>query len=143
MEKEIYFDMDGTIADLYSDPDWLAKLRAFDPSPYVLAAPLLNMSRLARLLHRAQKHGYKVFILSWRSMDTNDDYDEAVTNAKLDWLARHLPSVEWDGIFITAYGVPKHSIGSGILFDDNKAVREGWGEGAYTPDEIWEILAEI
>lgn len=143
MEKEIYFDMDGTIADLYSDPDWLAKLRAFDPSPYILAAPLLNMSRLARLLHRAQKHGYKVFILSWRSKESNEEYDEAVTNAKIDWLARHLPSIEWDGIFITAYGVPKHSIGSGILFDDNDQVRAGWGEGAYTPDEIWEILTEI
>ena len=32
-EKAIWFDMDGTIADLYGDPDWLAKLRAYNPAP--------------------------------------------------------------------------------------------------------------
>ena len=42
------FDMDGTIADLYADPNWLPKLRAYDPTPYINAKPLVNMSRLAR-----------------------------------------------------------------------------------------------
>ena len=28
----IWFDMDGTIADLYGVEDWLPKLRAYDPS---------------------------------------------------------------------------------------------------------------
>ena len=30
MEKAIYFDMDGTIADLYSVKDWLRQLRAVE-----------------------------------------------------------------------------------------------------------------
>ena len=51
LEKEICFDMDGTLADLYGVPDWLAKLRSFDPTPYKVAKPLLNMAVLARLLH--------------------------------------------------------------------------------------------
>lgn len=33
MEKKIWFDMDGTIANLYGDPNWLEKIRAYDASP--------------------------------------------------------------------------------------------------------------
>ena len=37
MIKEIVFDMDGTIADLYGVENWLPKLRAYDPTPYQTA----------------------------------------------------------------------------------------------------------
>ena len=33
MTKAIYFDMDGTIADLYAVDGWLDMLRAYDPTP--------------------------------------------------------------------------------------------------------------
>ena len=35
--KQIWFDMDGTLADLYGVENWLEKLRASDPSPYAEA----------------------------------------------------------------------------------------------------------
>ena len=57
MKGTIYFDMDGTIADLYAVDNWLAKLRSSDPSPYAEAETLLNMSHLARLLHKVQALG--------------------------------------------------------------------------------------
>ena len=44
----IYLDMDGTIADLYGDPNWLAKLEASDASVYANARPLVHFSTLAR-----------------------------------------------------------------------------------------------
>jgi len=143
MTKEIWFDMDGTIADLYGKSDWLERLRAFDPSPYAEATPLVNMSRLARLLHRAQKLGYSVGVISWLSFESNASYDEAVEAAKREWLRRHLPSVNWNEIHITAYGVPKHSIGRGILFDDNDKIRAQWGDGAHEPTEIFKVLASL
>ena len=143
MEKKIFFDCDGTIADLYGKSDWLERLREFDPSPYRDARPLVNMSRLARLIHKAQRLGYTVGIISWLSRESNADYDEAVTAAKREWLRRHLPSVEWDEIHITAYGVPKHEIGCGILFDDNDGIRSEWGEGAYEPSKIFTVLASL
>ena len=49
----IWFDMDGTIADLYAVENWLPMLRAYDPAPYTLAKPLVHMATLARLLHKA------------------------------------------------------------------------------------------
>lgn len=139
----IYFDMDGTIADLYGVEDWLPKLRAFDASPYAEARPLMRFSTLARLLNKLQKNGYRLGIISWRSMNAPDFYDEAVTAAKLFWLNRHLPSVAWDEIHITAYGVPKHETAEepdGILFDDNEGIRKAWTGTAYDVENIIETL---
>ena len=63
----IYFDMDGTIADLYSVDDWLDKLRDENATPYIEAGTLLNMARLARLLNQLQDDGYTIGIISWLS----------------------------------------------------------------------------
>ena len=146
MTDKIYFDMDGTIADLYADPNWLPKLRAYDPTPYANAQPLVNMSRLARLLHKAQRNGYTIGIISWLSKNPNPAYDQAVTLAKLEWLARHLPSVEWDEIHIVAYGTPKSTVADtvgGILFDDEEQNRAEWGGMAYRPEQIFDLLADL
>ena len=57
--------MDGTIANLYAVENWLNMLRAYDPTPYAQAEPMLNMSAFARLLHKAQRLGYEIVVLSW------------------------------------------------------------------------------
>lgn len=143
MVKAIWFDMDGTIADLYGVSEWLPKLLAEDASPYAEARPLVNMSRLARALHKAQRNGYTVNIVSWLSRESTPAYDKAVALAKLEWLKRHLPSVEWNEIVIVAHGTPKSTVGSGILFDDEAPNRAEWGDGAYLPHDIFEVLAAI
>ena len=140
MTKAIYFDMDGTIADLYGVENWLEMLQAYDTTPYKVAMPLVNMARLAKALHKAQKNGYTIGVISWLSKNSNADYDKAVTAAKLAWLAKHLKSVKWDKIAIVAYGTPKSEIGNGILFDDELHNREEWGQGAHLPTEIFEVL---
>ena len=137
----IWFDMDGTIADLYGVENWLPMLIAKDPTPYREAGVLVNMNLLARRLHAVQRAGYTIGIVSWLSKTSTAEYDEAVTAAKLNWLAKHLPSVEWDEIKIVAYGTNKRELcGGGILFDDENKNREIWGEGAYEPAEIFNIL---
>lgn len=140
MENKICFDMDGTIADLYAVEGWLPMLRAHDPTPYIEAEPMLNMSAFARLLHKAQRLGYEICVISWLSKASNEEYDLAVTEAKIGWLNEHLPSVEWNEIQIVAYGTPKHKIASGVLFDDEEHNRNMWGQGAYSPNEIMEFL---
>ena len=140
---KICFDMDGTIADLYGVENWLPLLRAENPTPYANAAPLVRMARLARALHKAQSAGHKIVILSWLSKSGSDTYGEAVAEAKREWLARHLPSVHWDEIIIVAYGTPKETLADGILFDDEEHNRNAWGEGAHTPNEIFEVLASL
>lgn len=143
MTKAIYFDMDGTIANLYGVEDWLPKLRAYDPSPYTEALPLVRLSVLARMLNRLQRNGYTLGIISWVSKDPDPTYGEAVTIAKLEWLAKHLPSVEWNEIHIVAYGTPKQTLADypdGILFDDEEKNREDWLGIAFDETDIIEIL---
>ena len=144
--KAIYFDMDGTIADLYAVEGWLDMLRAYDPTPYAMAKPLVRLATLARLLNRLQREGYTIGIISWLSKEPTPSYDEAVTNAKLEWLESHMPSVEWDEINIVPHGTPKHEVVAnpfGILFDDEKQNRENWSGTAYDVNNILEILKSL
>lgn len=143
MANKIWFDMDGTIANLYAVEGWLPMLQAYDPTPYAKAKPMVNMSALARLLHKAQRRGYEVGIISWLSKSATAEYDMAVTAVKVEWLRKHLPSVVWDEVKIVAYGTPKHELCSGILFDDEEHNRTAWGEGAYEPSEILNILRNL
>ena len=146
MKGTIWFDMDGTIANLYAIPDWLPKLRSSDPSPYAEAEVLLNMALLARLLHKVQALGYTIGIISWTSRGGSESYNKAVKAAKLSWLNQHLKSVHFDTIHIVDYGTPKVSFiktESDILFDDENRHREAWTGQAHTPDEIISVLKEL
>ena len=146
MEKGIYFDCDGTRVDLYNVEDWLSHLRNYSVYPYVTARPLVNMSSLARLLNRLQKNGYIIGIITWCSKGSNDDFDARTQNAKLQWLRRHLPSVNFDEIHIVEYGIEKSSVANypnGILFDDNTAVRKSRQGIAHDENGIIDFLKEL
>ena len=138
---KIWFDMDGTIADLYSVNGWLNYLLAEDTFPYENAATMLHFATFARMLNRLQKMGHQIGIISWTSKGGNEQYNLAVEVAKRAWLAKHLPSVEWDEIKIVRYGTNKwYACGDGILFDDEEKNRAEWGGEAYKPSEILEVL---
>lgn len=141
--KNIYFDMDGTIADLYGVPNWLEDLLHEDVRPYAVARPLVNLQALARILNRLIRSGWTVNIISWTSRNGSAEYNRAVAAAKREWLAQHLRSVQFTTIKILPYGTPKELYGNGILFDDEEHNREAWGEGAHTEKEIFEILKNL
>lgn len=142
----INFDMDGTIANLYGVENWLDYLIAKSTFPYENARPLLRFSALARRLNTLQKKGYQIAIISWLSKDTDANYDNAVTQAKIKWLEKHLPSVHWDKLIIVPYGTPKENYCNNpldILFDDEQKNRDNWKGIAYNVTNILEILKEI
>ena len=142
----INFDMDGTIANLYGVENWLEMLIAHDETPYANAKPLINLSLLARYLNKIQRKGVEIGVISWLSKNSNDDYDERVTNAKLRWLKKHLPSVNWDNIVVVHYGTPKENYAlteNDILFDDEEQNRNNWKGFAYTETEIFTVLKSI
>ncbi len=143
MRKEINFDMDGTIANLYGVENWLPMLMASDPTPYEIAKPLVNMSILARYLNKLIANGYKVKVISWLAKNSNSEYDALVTEAKIKWLATHLKSVKFTEINIVAYGTPKENLGNGILFDDEERNRNNWKGKAYDEKNILEILKNL
>lgn len=141
----IWFDMDGTIANLYAVENWLPMLRAYDPTPYAEAKPLVHMSTFARLVHMAQRNGHSVGILSWLSKESTADYDKAVTDAKIAWLRKHLPSVVFDTVAIVPYGYGKYNFNSGedVLFDDEQRNREDWGGNAYNVENLLKTFSAL
>ena len=146
MTTTIYFDMDGTIADLYGVENWLDYLLASDTLPYEVAKPLLRLNVLARILNRLQREGYHIGIISWLSKSGTDEYNNAVAEVKRDWLKRHLASVNFDEIHIVKYGTPKQMFAktvNDILFDDEKPNRDNWTGKAFDVNEIIEILKGI
>lgn len=137
-----WFDMDGTIANLYGVENWLEYLLKEDTMPYETAMPLVNMAHLAKALNKAQKNGKEIGIISWTCKNGTAHYNKAVAKAKVKWLKTHLPSVEWNEIKIVEYGTPKQTLAKSgdILFDDEKPNRVNWGKNAYEPKDIFEVL---
>ena len=142
----IYFDMDGTIANLYGVENWLDYLITEDVFPYRNAKPMLRLCSLAKILNRLQREGYSLGVISWLSKCGSDDYNERVTQVKTEWLASHLPSVMWDEIKIVPYGTPKHEVAEdcGFLFDDEIGNRDAWDMSsnglAFDACDIMEML---
>ena len=145
MTKTLWYDMDGTIANLYAVENWLAYLQNEDTFPYTQAGTMLNFSLFARLLNKLQAAGWKIGIISWTSKNGSESYNLAVEMAKRLWLKRHLPSVEWDEIRIVRYGTNKYmTCSGGILFDDEERNRKEWENGfSYEPSKIIEILKQL
>lgn len=152
MIKSLCWDMDGTLASLYGVPNWLNLLRAYDPLPYKIAAPMWDMTRLADLLQQFQKEGIEVNIITWLSMESTPEYDRATREAKKEWLNRYgFPYDHFHGI---KYGATKADsvrkrLSPGeeaILIDDNVKVRAGWHLGRTidpTSCDLLDVLEEL
>lgn len=142
---KIWFDMDGTMVDLYSVENWLEKLRAYDETPYAEAKPIVNLNILARLMNRAQKNGYELCVVTALAANSTEDYDNRVIAAKQKWLARHLKSVKFDEIRFVPYCFTKNDINTGndILFDDENRHLEKWTGRAVNAKFMIETLKTL
>lgn len=132
MNKAIYFDMDGTIADLYGQKNWLKKLRAEKTAPYEKAQPMIDMKALKVALNGLREKGYKLGIITWLAKDSTPEYKQATTVAKIDWLDKYFGTGYFDQIHMVQYGTPKHQVATikdAVLFDDNQEVRKAWNIG--------------
>lgn len=121
----IIFDMDGTIAALYHYPNWLELIRAHDSTPYLAAAPMWDMKRLATAIRKAQTAGISISVVSWLSKEPHKVFDHDTRVAKKEWLDKFdFPS---DEIHLVKYGTPKSKYRArndrNVLIDDNAKVR--------------------
>lgn len=145
MPNMLIFDMDGTVADLYGVPNWLPKLRSFDPSPYQEAKPLVDMERLREAVSALQDIGWESRIVSWLSKDSPDFYKELVREAKRKWLEQYCFPV--DKVHFVQYGTTKANCvrdaldgGVAVLFDDTAKVRQGWHLGEAIDPQTQDII---
>ena len=132
-DKWIWFDMDGTIADLYGVDGWLEDLIAHNTRPYAQAKDIYNVLDLLEIMIVLKEKGYKLGIISWSSKENNKEYDKAVEIVKKAWLYDRLMDLFIDEIIVTPYGIRKadtcRKFGYGILVDDEKQNRDAWDLG--------------
>lgn len=152
LPKMICFDMDGTIAQLYAVPNWLARLNAQDPTPYLEAEAMWNMAQLAKILSALQNLGIEIRIITWLSKESTEEYKNAVREAKREWLENY--DFPYDHFHGVQYGATKaDSIRKALapnetawLIDDNAKVRKGWHMGeAIDPTnvDLLELLSSL
>ena len=143
--KILVFDMDGTIADLYSVDGWLEQLRAENPTPYKEAKPIYNMETLGVILNYLKINGWRIVVTTWLAKGSTAAYDEAVRKAKIEWLRKW--NFPYDEIHLIKYGTTKANCtrklgGYQILIDDNETIRKGWKLGR-TIDANKNIIKEL
>ena len=138
-----YFDMDGTIADLYCVDGWLDDLKAESTRPYEEVRPLVDVERLVKAILQLTNKGYKFGIISWTSRNGSAAYNKAVRKAKIKWLKKYFPNC-FTEIHIVKHGTPKHWVAkdqNGCLFDDEERNRITWNRGdSFTEREIFTQL---
>lgn len=145
MDRTIWLDMDGTMADLYGVDGWLPMLEAEDATPYAEAKPLVRMATLARLLNNRQREGYRVCVISALSKNSTAEYDRKVIDAKMGWLAKHLASVRFNEIRFVPYTYTKNDANNGndILFDDEARHLNAWTGTAVNAKNLIEGLKNL
>ena len=128
----ILLDMDGTISDTYSVPNWLDQLRAKSTLPFEVAQPLINESTLLSLFE-----GENIVICTMlpKGVQLGTPYADACQQAKREWLDKYFPSLS-NAIFME-YGDDK-SLGNFskncLLIDDSSVIRANFN--GYTLDAI-------
>lgn len=152
MVKMICFDLDGTLADTYNVPNWLAMLDNSDPTPYIEAKPIYNPAELRALIQEAMDKGIDIEIITWLSKGSTNGFKAKSRKAKRQWLEKYnIPFHHFHGI---SYGTTKADCvrdrlkngESAILVDDNKKIREGWHLGKTidpTEGNMIEILRKL
>lgn len=148
---KVLFDMDGTIADLYGQPNWLKDLEATNSRPYEKAQPMVDMVRLAKVCGDLINKGHEIEIVSWLAKNSTKEYNKATRQAKRNWLKEN--NFKATKIHLVKYGTPKARYMNGgdlnVLFDDNEQVRGDFEKHknciAFNPNEynICELLERV
>ena len=134
----IYFDMDGTIADLYGVPNWCAQLEAKKATPYEKAAPLVPPGEFVKRLKKLEKLGAHIGIVSWLAKgELSKEYKKEITEAKKKWN-REIIGFNFHEQHYVQYGTRKDYVvkyKNSIIFDDDENVRKRWRGIAINPKE--------
>lgn len=117
----IYFDLDGTIADLYGFNDWLTCLQNEQTDPYTEAGLLVDGEQFRSFLSAGKAAGVLFGVISWGAKNASRDYQKAIRRAKIDWLKKNNLLEYFDEFHVIKYGTPKSRVAknrTGVLIDD-------------------------
>lgn len=129
MAKQIWFDMDGTIADLYSVQTWLPDLLGEKKGLFSNLAPKVDMVELGKICNKLMEKNWEIGVITWTPKNVSDKYCQIAGEEKRAWLSKYMPYVQQ--VHIQAYGTPKQDALNKraklmVLVDDNEEVRQMW-----------------
>ncbi len=147
----LYFDMDGTIADLYDHENWLEKIRDGE-SIFNELKKMPKTDKIIKYLNKIKQYSddVKVNIITWLPMDATIPQMIQYTDEKIQWTEKNFVPVS--AFIALPYGSPKHKAiikeekAYHLLFDDNAEVRNEWqgkNKIAFDENNIVEVLRLI
>ena len=134
MKKKIYLDMDGTIANLYKQENWLQRLRNEDKTIFLECEPMVSQEQLFKIFPQTE---YEIIILTMTPMNCSKEYHKQVIQQKKEWLEIHFPML--NKTIFKKYGYNKNlkNCGNAILVDDNEVIRSNFRGLALNPNNLW------
>ena len=141
----IWFDMDGTIADLYGVDNWLEQITDNNERPFVVAKPLVNVKTFERLLKKLQDSGNEIGIVTCLPKNYKKTFYKKVVRAKKEWLETHLKNIKFDKIVFLDYEDIKNQVNEGedVLFDDEERHLKNWTGTAVEARYMIETIKKI
>lgn len=117
----IYFDMDGTITDLYGFSGWLDCLQNEQTDPYTEAGLLVDAGQFRNFLAAGKAAGVLFGVISWGAKNASKDYQKAIRRVKIEWLKKNDLLQYFSELHVIKYGTPKNRAAknrTGVLVDD-------------------------
>lgn len=132
MATKIFFDMDGTVADLYNFDGWLEALKC-DTSIFRELSPLVDMTALIGFMKEMWGHT-EFGIITWTPMEASYKFHQECAEDKIRWIQTHMAYITT--FTALPYGTPKQDIGLdmediNILIDDNPEIINTWKEDGF------------
>lgn len=130
MSRKVYFDMDGTLFDLYGKSNWLEMLRTETSGAFVGDfLPEIDKDKFYTICNELLAIGVQIGIISWLPMQASPEYEEICRIEKMEWISKNLPFVS--EINIVSYGILKQSCikkraTEMYLIDDNAEICQMW-----------------
>lgn len=134
----IWFDLDGTLYELYKIPNWLERLERKDWNVFVDGKPRKHHERTREAIKALQAKGWTVGCITWGSRGLTKEKElQGIAEKKKEFLAKYFPEL-LENFYCLPYGASKAlpimhnyccirpSKQINYLVDDNKIVRENW-----------------